>query len=139
MGISVSYEQICAAAAQQLCTEAVAEAQRRQLAVGVCVLDREGMLKAFVRMDNAPAVAFEATRAKANAALMGLGSQQLGEVMADNLPNLLSVATLDNTTLLGGGLPIVHNGQLIGAIGVGGATTEDDIAIAEYALNTLTD
>ncbi len=134
---TVNYTQISAVGAQRLVDAAVAEAAQRGLALGVAVVDTEGMLKAFARMDGAPAIVIEATQAKARAALMGLGSGELGQMMLDNLPNLVSVATLGGMTLLGGGLPIRADGRLIGAIGVGGASTEDDLTVAEVALKAL--
>ncbi|MDE2620162.1 MAG: heme-binding protein, partial [Sphingomonadales bacterium] len=41
-------------------------------------------------------------------------------------------------TLLGGGMPVVLDGQVIGGIGVSGGSAEEDLAIAEAALAALT-
>jgi len=39
--------------------------------------------------------------------------------------------------MLGGGLPIILNGECVGAVGVSGASQAEDIACAEAALATL--
>lgn len=130
-------ESIASEAAMQLVAVAVDRARELGVAVAVAVVDTEGQLKAFHRMDKTPVVAVDAVQAKARAALMGLSTEELGEALADNLPILLSMVTLKDVTLLGGGLPIHHNGAVIGAIGVGGAMTDQDVQIAEAALASL--
>ena len=37
----------------------------------------------------------------------------------------------------GGGLPVRSNGIFLGALGVSGGTSEEDIKIAEYAVNAV--
>lgn len=137
MNLTFNTESISSNAAMQLISAAVTKAAEMNVAVAVAVVDTEGQLKAFHRMDRTPVVAVDAVQAKARAALMGLSTEELAEAMADNLPILLSMVTLKDVTLLGGGLPIHHGGVVIGAIGVGGALTEQDIAIAEAALASL--
>lgn len=126
--ISISYS-----VAQQMVAAAVAEAERLSAPVCVAILGPRGELKAFANMDGAPHIAVDACRAKAYASLMGLGSGQLGEVLAEQPAMLASMASMPQMTLLGGGLPLTQDGAVIGAIGVGGGSTEQDIAIAEVA------
>ncbi len=128
----VSYD-----ASARLVAAAVAEARALGVAVCVSVVDPSGVPRAFARMDGAPLVAVEMSRAKAQTALLGLGSAELGEALAGQLPQLVSFAAQDRVALLGGGIPILLDACLVGAIGVGGASTEQDIAIAEAALASL--
>jgi uncharacterized protein GlcG (DUF336 family) len=88
-------------------------------------------------MDGAPHMAIEASRAKANSALMGMSTQQLAKKMARNAAGIASITALNDHILLGGGLPIIYDGEVIGGLGVGGAATADDIAVAEAALASL--
>ncbi|WP_372780308.1 heme-binding protein [Litorivivens sp.] len=136
-GLTFTSESISSAAALTLIDRAVAKASEMDLAVAIAVVDTDGMLKAFHRMDGTPVIAVDAVPAKARAALMGLSTEELAEALSDNQANLLSMVTMKDVTLLGGGLPIRSADRIIGAIGVGGALTEEDVAIAEAALAAL--
>ena len=107
--------------------------------VAIAVVDEAGHLVVCERMDGALWVTPEIARAKANAAAafrtttldmedrFSKGSRQL---FASN------VASLGDYQLVfgKGGVPIVDNGQVIGAVGVSGAVPADnDHAIAEAA------
>jgi glc operon protein GlcG len=70
----------------------------------------------------APAIAKAATSASIGAAT--------GEIPFEFGVNL-SIASAGGIVNLGGGLPVVVNGELLGAIGVGSGTTEQDVAVAE--------
>lgn len=135
--LTFTTESISSAAALALIGAAVEKAKAMNLAVAVAVVDTDGMLKAFHRMDHTPVIAVEAVPAKARAALMGLSTEELAEALSDNQANLMSMVTMKDVTLLGGGLPIRVGGAVVGAIGVGGALTEQDVKIAEAALAAL--
>lgn len=135
--LTFTTESISSSAAFALITAAVEKAQSMDLSVAVAVVDTDGMLKAFHRMDHTPVIAVEAVHAKARAALMGLSTEELAEALSDNYANLLSMVTMKDVTLLGGGLPIRVDGAVVGAIGVGGALTDQDVKIAEAALAAL--
>jgi len=133
---STSFNTACitADAAWTLTKAAAAEAERQGVSVCVAVVDPQGVLKAFLRMDGALAIAVESSQAKARAALMGMGSMELADALTGHWPALLSFASDDSISLLGGGLPLMEGEQQIAAIGVGGASAEQDIAIAEQAI-----
>ena len=137
MDLTYKTESVSSQAAMRLVAAAIEKAEQAGVAVAVAVVDTEGQLKAFHRMDRTPVVAVDAVQAKARAALMGLSTEELAEALVDNLPNLLSMVTLKDVTLLGGGIPIRHKGTVIGALGVGGALTEQDVTIAEAAVASL--
>jgi hypothetical protein len=48
-----------------------------------------------------------------------------------------AAATIANAYLLEGGVPITYNGQVIGAVGVSGATSQQDAQVAEAGINSL--
>jgi len=117
----------------------LAKAQGLGFQVAIAVVDEGGHLVACHRMDGALWITPEIARAKANAAAafrtttldmedrFSKGSRQL---FASN------VASLGDYQLVfgKGGVPIVDNGQVIGAVGVSGAVPADnDHAIAEAA------
>lgn len=136
MAVSSSFQSasITAEAAWALTKAAAEEAERQGVSVCIAVVDPQGVLKAFLRMDGALAIAVDSSQAKARAALMGMGSMELGDALTGHWPALLSFANDESISLLGGGLPVLEGDQQIAAIGVGGASSEQDIAIAKQAL-----
>jgi uncharacterized protein GlcG (DUF336 family) len=133
----VSVANISYASAAALVNAVVTAASGEGISVCACVLDRSGVLKAFGQMDGVTHIAVQACQAKAYSALMGLGSKELGEAVKDNLPQMISLASFDNVVMMGGGLPIIIDGQVVGAIGVGGSSVENDISCARKALESV--
>ena len=127
------------AGARKLIEGARAQASRSGWKMNVAVVDDGGHLVAFERMDGArPASVATATAKAVTAATY---RQPTGPIVAPNStsPDVLTSIGLQNatggkvTTLLGG-LPIVVDGQVIGAIGVGGGTGEQDVETAKAGL-----
>lgn len=135
------------AGAHLILRESVAQAERMDLLVNISVVDPGGHPIAFIRMDGArPASAYSAmTKARAAATLrMSTGpvAPLEGEAAVQglhvNLSFPMAVAESGGTiTTLYGGEPIVVNDQVIGAVGVGGATGEQDIEIARAGIEAL--
>jgi glc operon protein GlcG len=111
---------------------AVEAAVAKSRAIGapecIAVVDAAGNLLAFARVDGAavlarhPAIGKAATSASLGAATGGIPFE-----FGANL-GLASQGDISN---LGGGFPIAFEGELLGAIGVGSGTTEQDVAVAE--------
>lgn len=129
---SISYD-----TARQLVDAAIAQAQSRNLRVAAAVVDESGQLKAFGAMDGVALTAIAAVPRKAQTALIGLGTDALAQALAPHPAALLSMALLPGNTLLGGGEPIRIDGQIVGALAVGGATTDEDTAFARAALKQV--
>ena len=68
---------------------------------------------------------------------MGMETHALAAALADHQAGMLNFSTHPDMSLMGGGAPILLQGQVIGAIGVGGATEEQDIALAKLALQAI--
>ncbi len=103
-------------------------------ALAVCVLDARGALKAFAAQDGTSLKRGEIARGKANGALcMGVGSRSLFKRAKDE-PFFISAAE----SAIGGSLIPVPggvlirgaDGEIIGAVGVSGASSNDDEAYA---------
>jgi uncharacterized protein GlcG (DUF336 family) len=93
----------------------------------IAVVDAGGNLLAYARVEGAAVLALEPAIAKAaTSASLGIPT---GEIPFEFGVNL-ATASKGSITNLGGGFPILHNGELIGAIGVGSGTTEQDVAVA---------
>jgi glc operon protein GlcG len=115
----------------------IKEAERLGFKVAVAVVDDAGHLMACERMDGALWVTPEIARAKANAAA-GFRSTTLD--LEERFTKRMLFA--DNVATLGqyefvfgkGGVPLVDNGHVVGAVGVSGAVPADnDHAIADAA------
>ncbi|MHA7816555.1 MAG: GlcG/HbpS family heme-binding protein [Pseudohaliea sp.] len=106
------------------------------VAACIAVVDAGAHLKAFSRMDGAFAGAVDVSQRKARtAALFPLPTGDFGQLVAGQQ---LTGMELTNGGLAAfhGGLPVMEEGRLLGAIGVSGGSAEQDLAIATHALAT---
>jgi uncharacterized protein GlcG (DUF336 family) len=104
----------------------------------VAVVDDSGNLTALCRMDGAPVVSIAVAQNKAYTALLGLPSGELYDALSGDPALLTGVQHTPRMAVFGGGLPIWVDGALVGAVGVGGGTVEQDIDCATAALAALT-
>ena len=103
----------------------------------VAVVDPEGDLIAFARMDGAGYLSRSMAQRKAYTAVkVGSDSGAFGERMSSVVP---SVHDLDDPKLVGfkGGVCILHEGGIVGAVGVSGRSAEEDEDLARAAISTL--
>lgn len=127
----------------------LAAAQEQATAMGlkcnVAVVDDGGHLMAFARMDGArPA---SATTAMTKAVAAATFRQETGPLPPQGEPDILLNLSLQNAaaasggkvTALQGGVPIRVDGQVIGAVGVGGGTGEQDAEVARAGIEALRD
>jgi uncharacterized protein GlcG (DUF336 family) len=101
------------------------------------VVDEGGNLKAFGRMDGAPLLGVEGCQRKAFTALFGVGTQDLYRAIQDDQSLVVGLSHFSRATMVGGGLPIVIEGEIVGGIGVGGGTVEEDVACSQAGLDAL--
>lgn len=130
--------------AQQILTAAQAKAEAMKLKVNIAVVDDGGHLIAFTRMDGArPASAYTAiTKATASATMRTATGPAPANAPEPNVHLSLSLqlaaqASGGKMTTLYGGVPVVVDGQMIGAVGVGGGTGEQDAEIAKAGIASL--
>jgi uncharacterized protein GlcG (DUF336 family) len=100
----------------------------------IAVVDSSGNLLAFARVEGAAVLAREPAVAKA-ATSVSLGAAT-GDMPFEFGANL-GVASHGGFVNLGGGLPILFEGELVGAIGVGSGSTEQDVAVAQAGRDAL--
>lgn len=97
----------------------------------IAIVDEGCNLLAFVRMDGSRVLSIEsATRKAMTAATTG---QPTGGIAQDKAL-LLAEATSGRMTNLLGGLPLIAGGHIVGGIGVGSGTGEQDLEIAKVAV-----
>ncbi|ALO99680.1 hypothetical protein SHL15_8746 [Streptomyces hygroscopicus subsp. limoneus] len=125
--------------AEALITAARRAAGAAGVTVSVTVLDAGGHLIAFRRDDRAVLISGETSTRKAYTALqLNAPTADLVDLVKPGGPFHTLPTALDRPLLfIAGGLPVHRDGRLIGAIGVGGGTPEQDHGFAVMALGTL--
>jgi glc operon protein GlcG len=135
--------QLNLAGAEKVLSAAKEKATAMGLKMNVAIVDDGGHLLAFARMDGArPASASTAITKAITAATF---RQETGPLPARGEPDLLLNLSLKNAALAGGGkittlkggVPIVVDGQIIGGIGVGGGSGEQDAEVAKAGVDAL--
>ena len=134
------------AGARAIIAGAAAKAQAMGLKENIAVVDDGGHLIAFERMDGArPASVYTAMTKATTAATLRQPSGPLppGTTNPDPLLNLslqnAATASGGKITTLYGGVPVVVDGQVIGGVGVGGGTGEQDAQVARAGIQAFTD
>jgi uncharacterized protein GlcG (DUF336 family) len=120
--------------AQILIDAAVAAAKAMQVPQCIAVVDDACNLLAFVRMDGSRVLSVVSSQRKAKTA--AVTGRPTGELPAD-IEVKLALATDGDMVNLKGGLPVIVDGQVIGGIGIGSGTGEQDREIANAALKAL--
>jgi uncharacterized protein GlcG (DUF336 family) len=107
--------------------------------VSAAVVDRAGVVRALLREDGAGPHTVASSRKKAyTAASLKRPTAELAELIA-KMPAVQGLRDMDDHILmLGGGLPIIMAGEIVGGIGVGGAPGGHlDVACAQAGLESI--
>ena len=110
-----------------------AEALINSWAVSIAVVDDGGHLLGHYRLDGAPAMSARMASAKARTAALGRKETKVYEDVINNgRTAFLSAPGLEG--ILEGGVPIVVGGQVVGAVGVSGVKSVEDVQIAKAGI-----
>jgi ribokinase len=120
---------------------ALAESERRGLTTCTAVLDAGGHLVSFDRMDGAPFQTIGIAQQKAYSVAGNLTSgHDFWDGIKDDPWLVHGVQSIPDLSFLGGGVPVLYDGVLIGAVGTSGRSTmAEDRAIAEAAVAAILD
>src|SRR5580692_2362689 len=120
-GISISPEN-----AKKLAAAAIAEARKNNWAMAVAVVDTGGYLVYFERMPDTQLGSVEVSMAKAkSAALFRRPTKSFQDTVAAGGAGLRMLG-LPGAVPVEGGIPLIVDGKLIGAIGASGGTSDQD-------------
>ena len=121
--------------ATRILEAARAEAEKNRWAVTIAVVDDGGHLLALLRLDGcAPIGAYIATEKARTSALGRRESKQYEDMINGGRTAFLS-APLAGT--LEGGVPVIVDGHVVGAVGVSGVKPDQDSQVARTAANSL--
>lgn len=122
----------------------LAAAERRALEIrrpmNIAVVDDGGHLLSFARMDGAKPASVEIALTKARAS--ALRRAATGAPMREGQPNLLvavglAVARPDQQTPVRGGIPLIVDGEVVGAIGISAGNEYEDTDVAQAGASAL--
>jgi glc operon protein GlcG len=121
--------------AKKIAAGAVAEANKNSWRVCIAIVDTHGLLKYYEMMDDtqtgSATVAIDKAR---TAAMFRRPTRMFEDAIAGGRTAIIGMG---GVTPLEGGLPIVANGKVIGAVGVSGLTSPQDAQVAQAGLDTL--
>jgi uncharacterized protein GlcG (DUF336 family) len=120
--------------AQALIQAGVAEANKRGWPENFAVVDWGGNLVSFARMDGAQLASISIAEHKARTAARSRRPTVEWE-NAVQKAGLNYVLTLDDLMASRGGIPLVENGKIIGAIGCSGAAASQDELLCQAAVS----
>jgi glc operon protein GlcG len=127
-GPAITLEQATTAA-----NAALVESKKLNVQEGIAVVDTSGRLVYFLKMDNARAIAVELAQHKARTAAMFKVPSKAYEDRVGSGSAGVAALSLDGVIAAAGGIPIMREGKIIGAIGVGGGPNGAIDSIAAQA------
>ncbi len=121
--------------AKAILAAAEAEALKNKWTVAIAVVDESGNLIAFHKVDETQVGSIDIAIGKARtAARMKRPTKALEDAVAGGRMVMLAV---DGITPLEGGVPVMLDGRVIGAVGVSGVTSQQDAQVAQAGVAAL--
>lgn len=129
-----NHRRLTHAGALTILTAAVKKAEDMKVPQCIAIVDAGGNLLAFTRMDGAKFLSTDSAMKKA------ITAASSGKPSGTGNPDSevkMALATDGKVTNLKGGLPIIVDGFVVGAIGVGSGTSEQDIECAQAGMAAI--
>jgi uncharacterized protein GlcG (DUF336 family) len=120
--------------AKKIAAAAELEAVRNKWNVVIVVVDDGGHLVYMQRLDGAPTGSIGVAIGKARTAAAFKRPTQVFDELAKTRPSITSIPGI---VPLEGGVPVMVDGQLVGAVGVSGASSQEDVQVAEAGISAL--
>ncbi len=122
--------------ARRMAAAAESEAIQHQWAVAIAVVDDGGHLLWLQRLDGAAPISAQIAPAKARTAALGRRESRIYEEMI-NGPRTAFLSAPGLEGMLEGGVPVMVQGQCVGAVGVSGVKPSEDVQIARAGIAGL--
>lgn len=124
-----------AADVQRIAQAAAAEATRNAWGVTIAIVDAGGHLLWLQRLDGAPPISATIAPAKAQTAALGRRESKVYEDIVNQ--GRMAFLSVPLPGMLEGGVPIVVDGQVVGAVGVSGVKSHEDVQVARAGIAAL--
>lgn len=136
---TVSYEAISLTSAQAGIAAGIEAAAAMNIPMSISVVDKSGITVVSARMDNASPLTAEVAFKKAwTSAVTSAPTSGVHQFISSDPAAVLCMPHVSHFTTVGGGLPIQNKaGNIVGAVGVSGATAELDTKVAEAVMAAL--
>jgi glc operon protein GlcG len=112
-----------------------AEAQKNKWAVTIAIVDDSGAALLLERLDNAGAISATVAMGKAQTSALTKRPSKFFEDRVKERPGFVTFPTPG--VMFQGGLPLVHQGECVGAIGVSGVQSHEDEQVAQAGVTAL--
>ena len=122
-------------AAKKIAAGAEAEARKNNWNVVIAVVDDGGHLVYLQRIDGTQTGSIDVAIGKARTSAAFKRPTKVFDELAKTRPSITSISP--NAVLLEGGVPVVVGGQVVGAVGVSGVTSQQDAQVAEAGIAAL--
>lgn len=133
----VEKKTVSLALAKKMAAASEAEAAKNNWSMVITVLDDGGNIVYLGRMDGAQLGSIDVSLGKAHTALAFRRPSKAFQDLVDQ--NQAHLVTLPHVVAVQGGLPIIADGKVIGAIGVSGGSSAQDEQCAQAGLNAITE
>lgn len=124
-------------AAKVISSAAEAVAEKNGWAVAIAVTDDRGELIHFIRRDNTTNAAIEIAKKKAFHAAYYRRSTDFHEKLLTEGGANMGVLSLPDSMPIEGGIPLIYEGSVIGAIGVSGVASDNDGRVAQKGVEAF--
>lgn len=134
-----SYDSLTLDDAKRMLSAAEAQAVSLGIAYNVAVVDAGGHLLAFVRQDGGLIGSIELAIQKAvTARILEKATHDLANLAQPGKPLFgIHESNGGRVVIFGGGIPVVLNGSVVGAVGASAGSIEQDVSVAEAAIGAL--
>lgn len=111
-----------------------AEATKNKWAVAISIVDEGGFLLGFQRMDGCAAISAEVSMGKARTSAL---TKRPSKFFEDRVKERPAFASFPAGILIQGGVPVMHQNECVGAIGVSGVQSHEDEQVAQTGAGAL--
>ena len=123
-------------AAKKIAASAIAEARKNNWTMAVAILDIGGDLVYFEKMDGTQTGSVRVAIGKARSAVLFKRPTKVWEDVVASGGGGLRILGLEGAVPIEGGLPLLMDGKIVGAIGVSGGTAQQDGVAAKAGADT---
>jgi len=131
-GLSINLE-----TAKKIAASAITEARKNNWTMAVAVIDTGGNLVYFEKMDGTQTGSVRVAISKGRSAVLFKRPTKAFQDMVAAGGEGLRMLRLEGAVPIEGGLPLLMDGKIVGAIGVSGGTSQQDGVVAKAGADTL--
>ena len=125
---------LTSADAHKMMTACKAEAQKNKWNVAIAIVDESGAVILLERLDGTGAIASEVAIGKARTSAL---TKRPSKFFEDRVKERPAFAGFPAGILIQGGVPLIHDNECVGAIGVSGVQSHEDEQIAQAGASAL--